>query len=165
MWKFVFAPQARASAFKSFHLLLSLLGDWEFWRLGSLNMLYSYGYCYFPQRRRAAEDCVAARRELKAFYFNGILMSKCLATQKTFSCVFVLFVVSKNPESPPCLRSLYSPCFAEGHSGSDKSLIRVPTHPCKFVRICVRAAGTSDSDQSVYVMHVTPKGCVKDSPL
>ena len=45
--------------------------------------------------RRDAEDCVAARRELKAFYFNGILMSKCLATQKTFSCVFVLFVVSK----------------------------------------------------------------------
>ena len=69
--------------------------------------------------RRDAEDCVAARRELKAFYFNGILMSKCLATQKTFSCVFVLFVVSKNPESPPCLRSLYSPCFAEGYSVSD----------------------------------------------
>ena len=72
-------------------------------------MLYSYGYCYFPQRRRAAETCVAARRELKAFHFNGILKSKCLATQKTFSCVFVLFVVSKNPESPPCLRaSLFS---------------------------------------------------------
>ena len=31
---------------------------------------------------RDAEDCVAARRELKAFHFNGILKSKCLATQK-----------------------------------------------------------------------------------
>ena len=25
-------------------------------------MLYSYGYCYFPQRRRAAETCVVTRR-------------------------------------------------------------------------------------------------------
>ena len=41
---------------------------------------------------------MAARHELKAFHFNGILKSKCLATQKTFSCVFVLFVVSKTPE-------------------------------------------------------------------
>ena len=24
-------------------------------------MLYSYGYCYFPQRRRAAETCVVTR--------------------------------------------------------------------------------------------------------
>ena len=68
--------------------------------------------------RRDAEDCVATRRELRAFHFNGIIKSKCLATQKTFSCVFVLFVVSKNPESPPCLRSLNPPCFAEGLSES-----------------------------------------------
>ena len=52
------SPKARAGAFKSLHLLLSLLEDWEFWRLGGLNMLYSYRYCYFPQRRRAAETCV-----------------------------------------------------------------------------------------------------------
>ena len=56
------SPKAQASAFKSFHLLLSLLGDWEFWRLGGLNMLYSYGYCYFPQRRRGTETCVVTRR-------------------------------------------------------------------------------------------------------
>ena len=77
--------------------------------------------------RRDAEDCVAARRELKAFHFNGILKSKCLATQKKFSCVFVLFVVSKNPESHPCLRSqenhtTCAPRFAEGLSESDKSV-------------------------------------------
>ena len=34
-----------------------------------------------------------------------------------------------SPRLPPCLRSLYSPCFAEGISASDKSL-----HPCTGCR-------------------------------
>ena len=77
--------------------------------------------------RRDAEDCVAARRELKAFHFNGILKSKCLAAQKKFSCVFVLFVVSTTPRTTPRLRSqenhtTCAPCFAEGMSESDNQV-------------------------------------------
>ena len=49
--------------------------------------------------RRDAEDCVAARRELKAFHFNGILKSKCLATQKNFVC-FRAFRGFKKPRIP-----------------------------------------------------------------
>ena len=56
--------------------------------------------------RRDAEDCVAARRELKAFHFNGILKSKCLAAQKNFrvfSC-FSWFQKAQNPLRVSVLR-------------------------------------------------------------
>ena len=58
--------------------------------------------------RRDAEDCVAARRELKAFHFNGILKSKCLATQKNFrvfSC-FSWFQKTQNPLRVSVLRKI-----------------------------------------------------------
>ena len=64
--------------------------------------------------RRDAEDCVAARRELKAFHFNGILKSKCLATQKNFR-VFSCFSWFQKTQNPlPASEPLFSPCFAEG---------------------------------------------------
>ena len=50
--------------------------------------------------RRDAEDCVAARRELKAFHFNGILKSKCLATQKKIFVCFRAFRGFQKPRIP-----------------------------------------------------------------
>ena len=49
----------------------------------------------------------------------------------------------QNPSTPPCLRSLYSPCFAEGHSESDNQSSNVPSShfklPHKSLRLCVSA--------------------------
>ena len=64
--------------------------------------------------RRDAEDCVAARRELKAFHFNGILKSKCLATQKNFrvfSC-FSWFQKTQHPSVSPFSGKSHYVCSA-----------------------------------------------------
>ncbi len=40
-------------------------------------MLYSYGYCYFPQRRRAAKTCVAARHAMVSDAQGGKGLALC----------------------------------------------------------------------------------------
>ena len=71
-------------------------------------------------------------------------------------------IIPVHQATPPCLRSLFPPCFAEGQ----KAAAFKYTYPCKqnypciFVHICVRAEGQSGSDKSVYVIHKQVCACV-----